>query len=360
MTFFLLSYCHQILKIKQHFSMQTSIINEFILSDRESSSLWDVIQKIPESYDQEKNPIELEFLASDAIKNTLDSKTLSKIKAFKENKAESFLLLRNFIAIKNLLPTPTNDVSPDNKGWRTPAAALLGVLRLTGHSARSFSDEMNGRLCHMVMPAKNDEKSYLRSTKKLGFHTEVVNGYFIEEDPYYGQPVSPEIFGLIGLRNPDRVATTLLRLEYILEELDQDTIEELMKPNFFAQSQSSFDREISIENVPALKINKDGIIYIRYSHSKLIAKEEKSRLALLALSNAINNSSKVEFISLNPGDILIINNRICLHGRSSLTDTAQFNGFDRWLLRLYGYAITTIPILKTQSECKHIMMVEQQ
>jgi len=331
---------------------------ELELSTDHAKKLYQVINDIPREYDQEKNPLEFERIAGEILLKTLPEKTLSIIDEFREKNHLPYMLFRNFISLDNLPATPTNDASPATQSWRHPAAALLGLLYLTGCSARSFKDEMGGRLCHMVMPAKNDNKSYARSTKKLGFHTEVVNGYFIEEDPCYGHPLSPEIFGLVGLRNPSHIPTTLLRLDNILHKLSSTTIHELMQPQFIAHSQSSFDRNITIENIPVIEQMNNGLLGIRYSHSKLQASRQKAEKALSSLNDAVNNSDKIEYAALNPGDVIIINNRTCLHGRSSISETAKFNGLDRWLIRIYGYKNDTLTKLKCDLVNKHVMLVE--
>lgn len=333
--------------------------NEIFFSQSQSIAIWDALDKMPNDYDQEKNPLDFEKLAAETLNEIIESELLTKIKEMGVNNHSPYLIIRNFISVKELPSTPINDRSPDTQGWRIPAAALMGLLRLTGHSARAFLDEMNGRLCHMVMPAKNDDKSLKRSTKQLSFHTEVVNGYFIEENPTPGQPVAPELFGLIGLRNPDNIATTLLPLKSVLSKLEPLIINELKKNIFRSTSQSSFDRDICIDNVPVLKELKDGATGVRYSHSKLTAKDKCGAEALKCLTELINSSAHTLYISLNPGDVLLINNRTSLHGRAAIADSAKFNGEDRWLLRIYGYKPSTLPVLKTLQDQKHIMEVTQ-
>ncbi|MGH7192320.1 MAG: TauD/TfdA family dioxygenase, partial [Candidatus Saccharimonadales bacterium] len=41
----------------------------------------------------------------------------------------------------------------------------------------------------------------------------------------------------------------------------------------------------------------------------------------------------IERIVLQPGDVLFLDNRKCLHGRESFDP--RFDGFDRWLVRVY-------------------------
>lgn len=332
--------------------------NEIIFSSTQGRDVWDALDKIADNYDQEETPLELENIAHDVLKAIIDDSILNKIRAFSGNKEMSHIIIRNFLSIKTLPFTPTDDISPDTSAWRIPASALLGLLRLSGHSARSFLDEMNGRLCHMVMPAKNNEKSFIRSTKKLGFHTEVVNGYFIEENPSLGKPVSPDVFGLIGLRNPDAIATTLIPLTSVLDSLKPQIIESLMKPQFSAISQSSFDRDISINNISVLKKLHNGCMGLRYSNSKVTANNLEAAKALQALSDAINRSAHIVRVVLNPGDALILNNRTCVHGRGAIEGTQKFDGMDRWLIRIYGYKLAALPMLKTLSDKKHIITVD--
>ncbi len=331
--------------------------NEIIFSSREGRKVWKTLDRIAHKFDQEKTPLELEDVAHDALKEIIDDSVLRKISTVSNN-TMSHVVIRNFLSIQSLPCTPTNDRSPDTVGWRIPATALLGLLRLSGHSARSFLDEMDGRLCHMVMPAKNSEKSFIRSTKKLKFHTEVVNGYFFEENPTPGEPVSPDVFGLIGLRNPDGIATTLIPLDKVLNNLKPKVIESLMKPHFSATSQSSFDREININNIPLLKKLNDGGMGLRYSHSKVTANNSEAAQALYALTDEISHSEHITEVVLHPGDALILNNRTCVHGRSAITGTQKFDGMDRWLIRIYGYKFTTLPMLKTLPDKKHVIMVD--
>lgn len=332
--------------------------NEIVFSSRQGREVWNALDRIAHNYDQEITPLELEGVAHDLLKKIIDDKVLQKINSVANNSMLSHIIVRNFISIQSLPFTPTDDSSPDTASWRVPATALLGLLRLSGHSARSFLDEMNGRLCHMVMPARNNKKSFIRSTKGLDFHTEVVNGYFIEENPQPGKPVSPEVFGLMGLRNPDGIATTLIPLDTVLKRLAPEVIAALMKPQFSAVSQSSFDRNIDTKDIPVLKKLHDGSIGLRYSHSKLVANNTEAAAALHQLAAEMAYSDHVKRVVLNPGDALILNNRTCVHGRSSIMGTQKFDGMDRWLIRIYGYKFTTLPMLKTLPDKKHVIMVD--
>ncbi|WP_114192920.1 TauD/TfdA family dioxygenase [Edaphovirga cremea] len=343
--------------MKNRKSCQPNIVIKLPNDIRDSIS--EKLYNLPASYDQERDPASLAIAAASRIADLLDPCTQSQILDFREKRQSPYLLLRNFISTENIPPTPTNDTSPDTDSWRVQAAALLGLLHLSGYVAASFQDEMGGRLCHMVMPAKNDEKSFLRSTKMLNFHTEVVNGYFGEDFPECGQTVSPEAFGLICLRNPNGTPTTVLPLAKVLEKLDEETMTLLMKKKYTACSQSSFDRNIIIRNISVLNELSNGTLGIRYSHSKLKGQDESAQLALNKVHALLTDNPETINVNLNPGDALILNNRSCLHGRSAITDSATFDGLDRWLIRIYGFDRGAFSRMKKMESMKHVILLNE-
>lgn len=306
---------------------------------------------------QEMHPHTLAVKAEEIILKHLNHVQREIVKQFSDHGDSPYLIIRSLVSLENLPPTPTDDQSPVEQSWREQAACLLGLLAACGATAASFEDEMGGRLCHMVMPAKNSEASYSRSTKQLNFHTEVVNGYFAEELPSHGKPLSPDVFGLACLRNPHGTSTTLLPIQPILDSLSIIDIEDLSRPEFSAYSQSSFDREIVIKAVPVLIRQKNGLMGMRYSNSKLQPLTDRAEKALVTLKGHIS-TSPFESIALQPGDALILNNRICLHGRSALNGTARFDGTDRWLIRIYGYHPRAKAHMRVIANKVHVMLLD--
>lgn len=307
---------------------------------------------------QEFHPDALARIASQTVREYMTEANKALISQFKSNSGVPFLLLKKLIDIDHLPETPVDDSSPDELGWRKQAATMLGYLQLCGAQAASFQDEMGGRLFHMVMPAKNSEKSQRRSTKALNFHTEVVNGYFEEERPQRGAPIAPNIFSLACLRNPNQVRTTVLPLADVINNLSGRTILQLMKPEFIARSQSSFDRDIEIKSVQVLVPLYSGHLGIRYSHSKLAGTTDASIRALAELREVIDSFDESNSVALEPGDVLVLNNRLCLHGRGEVASTSNYDGMDRWLLRLYGYSESTFSLTQLSPGSSHVMQVK--
>lgn len=307
---------------------------------------------------QENAPRMMAAQAATIINAYLTEANRTLINQFRSNTGAPYFLLRGLIDTEHLPATPCDDSSPAEQGWRLQAATMLGFLKLCGAQAASFQDEMGGRLFHMVMPAKNSAQSFSRSTKRLNFHTEVVNGYFAEENPYAGAPIAPDRFALACLRNPDNVRTTVLPLENILNLLQPKVITELFKPVYTARSQSSFDREIVIKNIPVLTVLQSGQIGMRYSNSKLEGTTGASLAALEELRLIVNSFGEDCSVNLQPGDMLILNNRLCLHGRGEVASTSRFDGSDRWLLRLYGYSEPALAKALFQPGSAHVMQVK--
>lgn len=209
----------------------------------------------------------------------------------------------------------------------------------------------------MVMPANNSQKSFARSTKALHFHTEVVNGYFIEDYPIETPLISPEIFGLACIRNPVHVGTTVLPLSVLLERMSAKLKATLFRKIYRSFSQSSFDHNHEIEPVSVLSKLRNGVIGIRYSNSKLQSTHSDGIAALEELRDIIASCGHSESIILEPGDILLINNRICLHGRDGIAQKANFDGNDRWLIRNYGFSAEARSIMKKHTERHHVFLI---
>ena len=327
------------------------------LSDAQKKDLSFDLELSTRSIGQETNPLAMSRLAERVLHRHVDRAQRRAIDDFGQFRNAPYLLLKNLVSTEGLPPTPVDDTSPAEEGWRVQAAALLGLLTMCGMTAASFKDEMGGRLCHMVMPAKNSDRSYARSTKALNFHTEVVNGYFIEEDPRSGAPISPESFGLVCLRNPGQVATTVLPIDKLLDTLTRAERAVLAMPHFTARSQSSFDREMVVENVPVLIRMANGLWGMRFSSSKLVGINDQATRVLEKFRNNIE-AARFESVVLHPGDALILNNRICLHGRTAIRGTEQFDGMDRWLVRIYGYQSATTKRMRFAGDRSHVMLVD--
>lgn len=331
--------------------------SEIYVSNKDRELLHDRVYLSCGKISQEHQPDVMANTASPIIKNTLGQSIFERVLDENSTGEQPYVVYRNIAKVSNLPLTPTDDISPKEESWRYYASIFLGIFNLHGLKAASFRDEMGGRLFHMVMPACNSSKSFHRSTKELLYHTEVVNGYFHEENPKKGAPVSPEFFGLMCLRNPDNIPTKVLPIKKILNKMDSKTIHVLSKPEFSAFSQSSFDAVIETKRVPMLVKCESGEFGIRYSSSKFQGITTEAKKALHTFKELLSNSRVDTHLSLSPGDLAIINNRFCLHGRGKIFGTERFDGNDRWMLRVYGYKKNRLGGIVFDDKKPHVMLV---
>ena len=313
-----------------------------------------------QNFDQETEPYVISEIARQVIREKLldDHEALFQIENFKELNNYDWLIFNNCFGTDTIPSTPVDDCPPSNESWKIPAATLMGLLSLTGHRVASYKDEMNGRLAHMVMPSKNNALYKTRSTKQLLPHTEVVNGLWSEEvyENASNHYITPDVFGLASIRNPTSCATRVWYLRDILDNLSYSTVQDLMRNEFKASSQSSFDVHHSIEGVSVIS-SFNNALSIRFSYTKLTGMTARASHALNQLKSYLDNEQAAQRIVLQPGQVLILNNRTLLHGRDNLQSHAMFDGNDRWLIRMYGFSNDGWRKLPKRETLQHVATV---
>ena len=155
----------------------------------------------------------------------------------------------------------------------------------------------------------------------------------------------------MGLRNPNGVPTKVISLADVLARLSPGDVSELKKPQYSISSQKTFvegmkrivGQEHVVIDAPALK-DVAGGTWVRYSHSKVVASTTAGP-AERASNNLEGVCSHIaKSVAVQPGDVLIINNRLTLHGRGEVGD--EIGGQSRWLLRTYGLDTSNLPAYK--------------
>ncbi|MCG7562679.1 MULTISPECIES: TauD/TfdA family dioxygenase [Pseudoalteromonas] len=325
-----------------------------------SNAVHSYLQSNLSNYDQEIEPYVISEIAKHVIRQKLfeNQSILQKVENFAEDNEYDWIIFNNCFDTSGIPSTPCNDNPPEHKTWKMPAATLMGLISLTGHKVASYKGEMNGRLAHMVMPAKNNPLYQSRSTKQLKPHTEVVNGLWPEEIKTNTDKhcIAPDIFGLASIRNPTNCATRVWYLQDLLDSLPYSTIRNLMRPEFRTTSQSSFDINYVNEGVSVIaEIN--GKLNIRFSYSKLEGLTPRAKSALTELKAYLDDERTVTRLVLKPGQVLILNNRTLLHGRDNLTNHALYDGNDRWLIRMYGFSYDGWRKLPKNERLQHVATV---
>ena len=137
-------------------------------------------------------------------------------------------------------------------------------------------------------------------------------------------------------------------LPRILERLSADDIEILKGPNIVLSAQRTFVKGTQkalgtthvLDGAPVLHDGPEGT-WVRYTHSQSLLFDENDSAAAAAKKNFEAACVAVaEHVVLRPGDLLLVNNRKALHGRSQVGPAV--GGESRWLIRSYGLDCTDV------------------
>ena len=192
----------------------------------------------------------------------------------------------------------------------------------------SYKEEYKGCLIKNIFPRKDlsefDSNNY--GAHELKLHTEVA-----------WAKMRPDYLVMNCIRtNPEySVATNLVTVHDIIGQLNTDEIEKLREFEYQICLPEMFRPDIneSYHWTPALPIitGSDELLEIRTNLSFARSFKNKYASSLIELSKAAT-TTQIPII-LSEGDILIINNRNTLHGRSSFKP--RLDGSDRWIQQIY-------------------------
>jgi Fe(II)/alpha-ketoglutarate-dependent arginine beta-hydroxylase len=209
----------------------------------------------------------------------------------------------------------------------------------------AWATQQDGYLMHDVLPIKDNEYDQLGtgSEQLLWWHT---------EDAFH--PHRADYLGLMCLRNPDRVATTIGAPD--ISRMPQEQVDLLFQPRFLIKPDESHSEknesdlrkqtrngdevlDSAYENirklnsapprVPMLFGNRQAP-YVRLDPYFTTPLDDEAGAALNALARSIDEN--IQEVVLQPGDCFFIDNYRIVHGRKAFK--ARYDGTDRWLKRL--------------------------
>lgn len=222
--------------------------------------------------------------------------------------------------------TPLDAQRSSEKKTYVSERCLAMVGSRLGHLV-SYIQEKNGDLFQNLAPVKGNEQiqSSSGSKSRLQFHRETVF-----------HPYPPEFLLLFCLRpDHDRIAeTTYASIAHALPLLTPEHHDLLFQPLYRTGIDYSFGNIQGAKDsgtiLPVLYGNRHDP-FLNYDEDLMTALTPEAEAALEALKEAI--ASVYRGVKLGVGDLLCIDNRRTVHGRSSFTP--RYDGFDRWLQRSF-------------------------
>jgi L-asparagine oxygenase len=192
-----------------------------------------------------ENPAELSAKLAVTVEQMLDKSELALTAARQVVLDAPYFHLKQVFVSADLPNTPEWFTPvPDAPGSVAGRAAALAVHGFLGKETVSYGTENDGALFVNLVPIPGDGKFADKSKAGLRGHTDAVsfpfNGDVDVNDPRIAP--SPDVVTLVGLRNPDAVATTVMTLTDMLEQLSPIDIEELKKDQYSFVAQFTFNQ----------------------------------------------------------------------------------------------------------------------
>lgn len=294
------------------------------------------------------NPVELGANLLPAIVTALEEVKVSLYDVQHSAWSNPLIHLRAVFDVHELPETPTAFIPvPDLATTVAARACAVACLAALNSDTISYGSENEGHLFVNLVVLPGDDDFADKSKADMRGHTDGVTFPIRGQRHEFDKRVapSPDFVCLSGLRNPDEITTTIMPLSAVLQQLTHDEINELTKPQYVIRPQKTFKRGLrkllgkdsalldAMAGIQLLFEGDDGY-WIRYSHSAADT-DYDSEMATQAVTRFEQACSKCSTsVVISPGDLLVVNNRVGLHGRGVVGGEA--GGNSRWLLRTYG------------------------
>ncbi|MEO6122895.1 MAG: TauD/TfdA family dioxygenase [Ilumatobacteraceae bacterium] len=245
-----------------------------------------------------------------------------QVEGFRTTPPPAGCLLLRGLPVGALPPTPAEPTDPVDKSKATEML-LLSIASLLGEPV-GYQPEHGGDVVQNIMPVEQSATSQTStsSTVDLMFHTEAAF-----------HPHRPHYLLLFCLRGDAQAQTTVASVHSALASLDRDIIEVLFQPRFRCAVDESYlhGRSNVLGAAMAVLTGTMTDPTMVFDQDLMVGIDEEAEEALTALGDALTDHHSS--VTLEPGDLLVIDNHMVVHGRSPFTP--RFDGTDRWLQRAF-------------------------
>ncbi len=252
----------------------------------------------------------------------LPSVVISALAGFAIDAGPAGSLLIRGVPTGDLPPTPASPTSHSGKGL-TSELILLAVARALGQPV-GYSAEHGGALVQNLLPVRATAatQTSTSSSVDLEFHTETAF-----------HPYRPRYLLLACLRSDRAARTFLCSIRELLPYLPADVRRTLEAPRFRTRVDESFGGTPEMAPGPLVPVlSGDPAAPTLVFDAELMFGVDVGATKALAVLRAIALEQRLAVV-LEPGDLLVVDNHACIHGRSSFG--ARYDGTDRWLQRSF-------------------------
>jgi L-asparagine oxygenase len=225
------------------------------------------------------------------------------------------------LAPRALAPTPSVPCSVEREA--TTAAAVIALISLQLGELIAYQNEKAGALIQNVVPVKGEEKVQSNAgSTALELHIE--NAF---------HPCRPDFVVLLCLRcdHDGRAGLLVAPGRRAVRLLPDDAARVLYEPRFVTVPPPSFGTAEDAKTFHPLLEGAPDDPAVRLDLHATYPMDDDAAAGMACLRDAL--SSVAGTVYLKPGDLVVLDNRITLHGRTPFTP--RYDGQDRWLHRAF-------------------------
>jgi L-asparagine oxygenase len=249
------------------------------------------------------------------------------------------LVLKNFPTDDRIPATPKDGKRAKTKKTFISEGCLLGIAKILGEPF-AYHHEKEGELVHNICPIAEHASSQSNAGSKVDMnaHIDIAFDPNKPHGPYNEINADYLLLGCLRADKHREGATTYIEARDIVAQVSPEEIELLRKPLFSMQPPYSFVQHLENKNywshpTPILSGQQDSPEIAADFGSGMKGLTAEAERVLKKVANICLFPSAKQSLFLEPGDIVLINNRKGLHGRNKFP--AKFDGTDRWLQRVY-------------------------